>query len=188
MKSLSLRQLLPRLLALVLSSLLSLAALEAAIRLFDLWPAQRQAASSDSTGLPGDAAEREQTPYILHPYVGWTRRPDPPAEDAGQAFSWEGGTAAEWFRLNRRTNRFGQESAIDDYRALRSEDFAVGIVGGSVGLHLALWGGGALIDALQERRPELTGKIRIVNLAQGSYKQPQQLFRLLEILISRPKS
>ena len=75
-------------------------------------------------------------------------------------------------------NAFGFRSEIEDYRELGEDDFVIGIFGGSVANELTLLGGDTIVATLSERRPELAGRIRILNFGLGGYKQPQQTILL----------
>jgi len=62
-------------------------------------------------------------------------------------------------------------------------DFAIGIFGGSVAAGLAIRGGDEIANQVARARPELAGRIRILNLASPAYKQPQQLMLLSEMIL-----
>jgi hypothetical protein len=80
-------------------------------------------------------------------------------------------------------NRLGFRSTIDDYRSVDPNDFAIAIFGGSVGASIANQGGDEIVSALSRGHPELAGRIRILNFGSGSYKQPQQLMILSEMIL-----
>src|SRR6266852_2081297 len=65
-----------------------------------------------------------------------------------------------------------------------ADDFGVGVFGGSVAEHLVLApiGGLQLRDALQQTRSLAGKRVVVINLAQGSEKQPQQLIELSYLL------
>ena len=190
-------------LLLLVSSTLSLLLLEGAVRGLDLWPlerdATRQEADPFSLGtLEGDSnesvdddepaeatAEANATSNIvLHPFLGWSARPRlHHADQPLQVPSASEADDTEWKQANRRRNLFGYASAIGDPRQLRQDDFVIAVFGGSVAMSMTFDGGNALIRRLEERHPELAGKIYLLNLAEGGYKQPQQLFLFQQMMI-----
>lgn len=115
---------------------------------------------------------------VFHPYFGYTLRPGREGE----------------FNENRRwrANNFGFQHLIGegglyccDYPYTpKSGELIVGILGGSVGSGYALYA--ALNDGLAKALRQAPGwdkkAIRIVNLAQPGFKQPQQLFAYLYFL------
>jgi hypothetical protein len=64
-----------------------------------------------------------------------------------------------------------------------ASDFAIGIFGGSVAAGVATWGGEEIVAAVERARPQLAGKVRILNFGSGSYKQPQQVMVLSEMIL-----
>ncbi len=190
----SLAKLAPKLLLSAVSALLALVAAEVTVRWLDLMPVERaifdsyyeltdgsakeQDADSQQTAEPPAASSK----MVVHPFLGWSRRADGsrvPLRRRGFPDS----AAEQWYRSHNRINTFGIPSAIEDFRQLNEEDFVVGLFGGSVALNLALEGGDAIIRRLQELRPELRGRIRLINLAFGGYKQPQQLNLLAQCIL-----
>jgi hypothetical protein len=175
----------PRWILLLASSALCLLGLELAVRVGDLFAHPRRLLAAASAEAPGPG-EAHLTNAVLHPLQGWSLRPDA-GLDAGY-FEYllrahPGGVGLDLQNPRHRQNLFGFRSAIQDYRRLDPRDFTIGILGGSVAEALAVLGGPALGAELRERRPELAGKIRIVNLAAGGYKQPQQLAVLAQMLL-----
>jgi len=155
-------------LLLIASAALALGTLELAIRVFDLFvPARTAIVEASLRGArPADAPASENQ---LHPFRGWAVRPSL-LEDPGDAND-----------LHR--NRLGFRSTIDDYRSVDPNDFAIGIFGGSVAASIANQGGDEIVGRLARERPELAGRIRILNLASAAYKQPQQLMVFSEMIL-----
>jgi len=124
---------------------------------------------------------------LVHPYLGWSRRPgitSPLAYWQGEIALFPDGEPTEWARRNWRTNLLGYFSEIEDYTQVDPDDYVVGIFGGSFADQLAFLGGAALEAALVERFPELRGKLVILNLGSSAYKQPQQAISLLEMVVA----
>ena len=169
----------------IVTSLLVLAILEAAVRWLDLFAEARQTTRTVPTMAKPDA-ERPLSPLRPHPFLGWTRHPPRPADPSPSEHQRPGlfpDGETTWFRANNRINLFGQYSAIRDYRELDHDDFVVGVFGGSVAGDLALMAGDVLVEELERRRPELAGTVRLASFAQGGYKQPQQLAALTEAML-----
>ncbi len=176
-----LRSLLPKLALLAVSSLLALLVLEGLIRTLDLFKPLRAAARSleESPVLPSGNVGRA----VLHPFLGWTVAPRPQTEKSflvGGGF-FPGGVPSRWAVENSRINAFGYRSAYDDYREFDEEDFVVGVLGGSVAAHLVIVAGDHLRSAIEERFPHLEGRVVVLNLGGGGYKQPQQVMTLVEM-------
>ena len=101
----------------------------------------------------------DQQDHVLHPYVGFVKRYNPPAAN--------------------RFGFFGDEPVFSKDEGL----FVVGIFGGSLAGHFWSAENGKLSRCL-ETVPRLKDKkIRVVSVAMGGYKQPQQ-FMALAYLIS----
>lgn len=153
------RDLLTRVLLLAFSTLLTLGGVEALVRALDLFPSQIEA--TQAAEEPAVDQDQPVSRYVLHPFLGWSHRSGPAS-----------GTPY---------NQFGLRSRIPDYRDLKESDFVIGVLGGSVARGLVLAGGSSLAKRLEEERPELEGRIRLVTLASGGYKQPQQLYLLSQM-------
>lgn len=184
------RTIIPKLLLATLSSLFALGAVEIAVRGLDLMAAERAVFSRIQD--PGDevAGESESmaaettavSKMVVHPFLGWSRRADgTQGAFGGREMADE--RAQEWYRRQVMINAFGFPSEYEDYRQLAEEDFVVGLFGGSVAFNLTLEGGDAVIHRLEELRPELRGRVRLLNLSFGGYKQPQQLNLLAQTLL-----
>lgn len=156
---------------LLVSTAFSLAVAEAAVRALDSFESLRGAAFADPSGSL-DSADGALLP---HPYRGWMRIA---GEEPGL-----GAFPTPWSRAERRTNRLGFRSAIDDPRGLAEEDFVVGLAGGSVANGVVVYGGDRFVAELERRRPELAGRVRVLNFGSGGYKQPQQVTTLVEALV-----
>jgi hypothetical protein len=157
-------------LLLIVSCFVALSSLELAIRIFDLFSASRAAiaAARSHADAPPDAPASDK---LLHPFRGWSMRK---RSKPLQPLPFEGGG---------RRNQLGFNSEIDDYRIFTESDFIVGIFGGSVAVGIAKRGSDEITNQLVHSRPDLAGKVRILNLATGSYKQPQQLMTLSEMVV-----
>jgi len=156
---------------------------EGAVRVFGLFDSARTAAESGVEPV-GITAGPKRFGKLIHPYRGWIARPGHRASflKKDKAF-FPDRSYSEWALANSTANDFGYLSQIEDYRELTSEQFVIGIFGGSVASQLAAMGGDAIQRGVVERRPDLEGKVVIVNCASGAYKQPQQLFALSELLL-----
>ena len=142
------------LLVLLVSGALVLGLLEVGVRASALALRQREAARQAAS--PSTAAEEPLSRRVLHPFVGYTQRP--------------------------RTLKV-EHFYIEDYRTLERDQFVIGVAGGSVAAGVARKGGSTLASELGRRRPELAGKVRVIDLALGGYKQPQQLNLLMLMLL-----
>lgn len=132
---------------------------------------------------------------VFRPYLGFGIRPGVPIQlflggpkgarpyEAG-AGSVEpkdvaGVSPGDWTRL--RANNFGFYSPLD-YPVHEPHSFIVGLFGGSVAHSLAMQGGERLAARL-EALPALRGRrVRVLNLAAGGYKEPQQVLALAYFL------
>ncbi|MEM9596704.1 MAG: hypothetical protein AAGD06_20715 [Acidobacteriota bacterium] len=97
------------------------------------------------------------TAFRIHPYLGFVLRP--PAEGD-------------------RPNAYGYDTSVPyPYPRRHDGELLVGLVGGSVAAKLAAFDGrtGELSRALAPLVGRTAGDIRVLNLAQGGFKQPQQL-------------
>lgn len=177
-----------RLLAVLAVSLaVGVGVLEAAIRLLDLFPEARAV-----TPEPGDARERHAGAYQelfktqVHPYRGWSFRPGTDISEGLGLLAERAGRSegpSDWALERSRVNQFGFFSAIDDYRELDPSQYVVAVLGGSVAGAVVTSGGPAFVAALEERFPELRGRVVLMSLAAPAYKQPQQLIALMEMAL-----
>lgn len=168
---------------LLLSAAAAAALLEAAVRIFDLFPEPRRAAS-DRSAPSEPPAHTPALSTVVHPYLGWSRRPAAALKTpVPLERTFPDGSPSDWYQRNNRVNAFGFRSEIEDYREVGEDDFVIGIFGGSVANELALLGGDTIAATLSQRRPELEGRIRILNFGLGGYKQPQQTILLLEMIL-----
>ena len=167
----SLRLLAARFGVAMVSLLLALAAAEGLVRALDLFAEARGA--TEELPDPEPMPEEAVSSWVLHPFLGWVRRPgvyrDRYQQDSG------------WLEANARANTLGYNSAIEDYRDLREDDLVVGIFGGSVAHDVVVWAGDELVRRLEQARPELAGRVWIINGGQGAHKQPQQLLGLIQM-------
>ena len=152
-----------KLLLVVGSLTLSLLAVEFSIRALDLFPRERQATVTPFGDLQ-DAVEplagARAFKRVPHPFTGWVDSPSLPDH-----------------------NIFGLVSEIEDYRQLPEEDFVVAITGGSVALGMVRKARSALVSRLERLQPGLQGRIEVLNLSLGGFKQPQQLFLAQQFLL-----
>ncbi len=118
----------------------------------------------------GDTAPETEPGRVLHPYIGYVRKYNP------------GGA--------NRVNRLVVKVPVNEYgffgpspiEPTSADAVTVAVTGGSVATELFLYGRGALRSVL-EASPAFAGKtIRIVSLALGGFKQPQQLMALSYLL------
>ncbi len=112
-----------------------------------------------------DARTPDRPVIALHPYLGFTM--DPGRNDPGLLQS-----------LETPVDDLGFLGAAEFLGPRQPGELRVAIVGGSVASMLALFGGDALADAMEEIPALAQTRVRIVNLAVGAYKQPQQLLAL----------
>jgi hypothetical protein len=148
----------------------ALVAADGAIRLFDLMPAQRNAAAfSADPPLAGAADSDEVTRTVVHPFRGFTPRP--------------GFETDETSRWHSQSNLFGIRSLVADPRTIADDELVVGIFGGSVARGMSFRGREVMRRAILSLCPEHEGSLRIVNFAVSGYKQPQQLYLLSELLL-----
>jgi hypothetical protein len=126
------------------------------------WRAERGAARAAGVDLesPG-AGETGHRATLLHPYLGFTQEPFDVSE---------GGFHVDDLG-------FVQAGAVA--RPIQPEAMTIGVFGGSVAQQFALSQGAALERELSAA-PFARGRpVRVVNLAMGGYKQPQQLATLV---------
>lgn len=122
----------------------------------------------------------------LHPVLGFIWRPMLPVTRLAPRERLDRmvgtGVTPEWLSL--RANNFGFFAARDYPYAPANEDeeFLLGIFGGSVAQWLTLQGAKRLEERLHDTRLLRGRKLRILNLAQGGFKQPQQLHTLAYFL------
>jgi len=136
-----------------------------------LAPAER-AAPPTGPGPTLDAGVRGTPealrPYVLHPYIGFVRNRDVARHELNGR------------HIDRPVNEhgfFGPAPPVGD-----DDSFVVALTGGSVALELYLRAGDALARAL-EALPIAAGRpVRLVSLALGGFKQPQQLAAVTYLL------
>ena len=122
---------------------------------------------------------------VLHPVLGFIRPPGLPITVVASRERLDGlvgaGVTPGW--LSRKANNFGFFSDRD-YPFGRDErkEYLIGIFGGSVGHWFALQGAKRLEDRLQSSGVLKDRHPRILNFAQGAFKQPQQLQTLCYFL------
>lgn len=162
---------------------LGLAQAEIALRAFGLFAEARERfAASLRPGAAAFAPESSPALAVLHPYQGWSLRPDGPLELAYYEYLRKALPRAPEIADHQR-NVFGFRSSIRDYRELPESDFAVGIFGGSVASNLACIAGRDLAQRLAQLRPELAGRVRVLNFGEGGFKQPQPLAVLAQMQV-----
>ena len=162
-----------------LSLAISFVACEVAVRGLDLVPEARSLTGEGQADA--EVAPAGESRFLLHPYRGWTWKPGIEAIqrlDPGT----NGEENARYGTVS--PGPFGFLQLGEDPRSATEDDFVIGIFGGSVASGFATRGAQALNDAVVRRRPELVGKVRIINGAAGSYKQPQALLTLSELILA----
>ena len=109
----------------------------------------------------------------LHPYFGFT----------GQYFSDGGQYFSDSDELYTNSLGFRQRESLEIPVTRGTTDFVVVVLGGSVAEHVAVGPYGFTLRDKLRTLPSLAGKnIILINMAQGSGKQPQQLFELAYLL------
>ncbi|MGE5193276.1 MAG: hypothetical protein ACM3U2_12340 [Deltaproteobacteria bacterium] len=104
---------------------------------------------------------------IVHPYLGWVRRPHPHTATAEPDLV---------------VNDFGFSGQDLPLQTRSPDKVIIGILGGSVAEQFVAGASGKLVDELQQS-PFFAGKEAvIVRLAQSGYKQPQQLLTVNYLL------
>ena len=152
----------------ITATLFSLGLAEVALHLF-VEPTPLPQEFQESVQHQGDnPSDRAVAKGVVHPFVGWSGRP---------VHSWDPNATFP------QRNQFGLPSWIEDYRTLQRQDFLIGVFGGSVALNLTMLNDAWMTQRIEEEFPELAGTVRIVNAADGGYKQPQQLMMLSEMLV-----
>jgi hypothetical protein len=121
-------------------------------------------ATAAALAAPVEGVPRALRPYVLHPYLGFVRN-----------------RAVTEHALNGRdidapVNEFGFFGPPPATR--REDEFVVALAGGSVALELFLYAGDRLAQRVAEWPPVAGRKVRLVSLALGGFKQPQQLAAL----------
>jgi hypothetical protein len=158
--------------AIVLSALVACVGVEVAIRAFDLFAPQRQAAATAAgTSLEEGAAPDARAPadeladsgLQLHPFLGFTHRP---GDFAGVRY-----------------NELGYTDRSGDPRRLAPDRFVIGIFGASVAMGVSKYGAPILREEIERHFPDLQGRVDVVNFATGGYKQPQQLLLLQQAIL-----
>jgi hypothetical protein len=156
--------------------------LEVAVRLGGLFPGPR--ALVRQAGSAGDATAEDRF-AVPHPFRGWSRVPGGGRVRRGARPSGlflEDATEAGWDE-SAATNVHGFFSHLPDYREVGADRFAVAILGGSVAGELATVGRDALAGSITREVPRLKGRVEVLNVAAGGYKQPQQVTALAELLV-----
>lgn len=139
----------------------------------DGWPR-----SSDAEA----ASDRAATGWRMDPFRGWALRTGsvatPLRREADHYLA--GREMPPYMARSLVANAHGFSSPIADYREVPTDDFAVGLFGGSVAWMVAVMAGDVFERALEARFPELAGRVVLLNFASGGYKQPQPLAALAE--------
>ena len=146
-------------LALLLASVvLTVLAVETAIRTLGLFKRERAATDPSNAGFvevsrdpEAPSADQPVTEFVLHPFQGWELRKAP--------------------------------GIYERLLELRESDFVIGVFGGSVAGVLANRNRETLIGYLEQRRPNLKGSIRVLTFGRGGYKQPQQTLFLTQAIL-----
>lgn len=132
------------------------------------------------------SAEETATNNVLHPVLGFIRPPQLPLAGIASRERLDrmvgSGITPDWYSI--KANNFGF-FAVEDYPyalVQENEEYLIGVFGGSVAQWFALQGAERLAARLQEDAFLQHRNLRILNLAQGGFKQPQQLHTLAYFL------
>ena len=154
--------------------------LEGVVRGLDLFARERAAVRSGPAAA--DADRESSIGYLIHPFLGWSVPPREGLDNFLQQNDFfPEGQPSDWAIGNSYFNVFGYRSSISDYRSLREDQHVVGVFGGSVAAQLAVVGGDYLVAELERRYPPLEGRVVVLNLGGGGYKQPQQVNTLVQM-------
>ena len=130
-----------------------------------------------------DAPESRLTGDALHPYFGPTHVPGLPLQIPVALQEAQTGTTDLANPTGARTNNFGFVSPYDfPFAKTRSNQFIIGIFGGSVGVWFCHVGASRLIDALKAQAFFKDMEIVPLCFSHEGYKQPQQLLVLTYFL------
>ena len=128
----------------------------------------RAAARQEELLLPED--RRRNSPYALHPYLGYVYNPD---INSAEFTAFHGNPVSD----------FGFLDAASPIRRRAEDRLIVGVFGGSVAYYLSARGM-ATLEARLAESPRFAGKrIEVVRAALGGYRQPQQLMALNYLLM-----
>ena len=131
----------------------------------------------------GDAPERRLTGDALHPYFGPTHVPGLPLQIPEPLREAQTGTADPANPTGARTNNFGFVSPYDfPYAKTRSNQFVIGIFGGSVAAWFCHVGTPRLLGALEAQAFFKDRDVVPLCFSHEGYKQPQQLLALTYFL------
>lgn len=138
--------------------------------------AKRQARlqAEDSTGLPAQLANFYNAPVFVHPYLGFVINRNFYRDAEIQRVYPGLSVSREGFIVD--------QSAPSVIQKKSPDKLIVGITGGSFAGGLAVMGAGELESTLAESGHLAGKRIVFVRLANGGYKQPQQLMTLAYLL------
>ncbi len=126
-----------------------------------------------ATSLSKDSKQEKSTVYMRHPYYGYVMNPIGigEAENKANVFAIEDHVNAYGF--------FGDTSPI---QPRNPKKLVVAVIGGSVAAYTVAWGRKTFLEGLS-KLPEFKGReIVLLNFALPSYKQPQQVMVIGDIL------
>lgn len=131
------------------------------------------------------SADRTATQLVIHPVLGVSQRPGIAVNEKVSTKRLKGliddKNLDEVASLT--ANNLGFFSAYDYPYSTKDNDYVVGVFGGSVAQWFALQAREYFVYLLKDEFPALADKdIVILNMAQGGYKQPQQLILLNYLL------
>lgn len=174
------KQLLANSILVVAVTVFSLLAAEGLVRGSNLFPHEREVATSAATFPSAPTAKAPNA--LLHPYLGWIMRPDASVSiDRAQLERiFPEGVPQVWLRELPKYNAFGLLSDINDFRDLGKDDYRVGVFGGSVANGMAFLGAHQIEKDLA---PLVRKRVRVLNFASPGYKQPQQLIAYMQSLL-----
>ena len=130
-----------------------------------------------------DAPERRLTGDALHPYFGPTHVPGLALQIPEELREAQAGTADSANPTGARTNNFGFVSPHDfPYAKTHSNQFVIGIFGGSVGAWFCHIGAPRLLGTLKTHEFFKDRELVPLCFSHEGYKQPQQLLALAYFL------
>jgi len=135
----------------------------------------------------GDTAQGTRARETIHPYLGFVTTPGIRMEEQSypvtrSRLDRQVGPGVEPWWLPLRANNWGFLSPHLMPYQKKPDDFVVVVLGGSVGMWLALQGEETLRGELERRTPLAGKNVVILNYAMNGFKQPQQVMTLAYLL------
>lgn len=138
-----------------------------------------------STETEPAAARGKHVMMAFHPYMGYQRRAESSVmvENSVRYLRCLYGTEDERAWAGLETNNMGFFSTVDyPYVPGEKDEFIVAVLGGSVAKYFGISGADHLIERLAEHGYGGDKPIKVLNLGQAGYKQPQQVNLLVYLL------